>query len=78
MPNAILVYSLPDEQNEYTLAKNGDRYWHCLWDISEALRRKLKYEDSSLSADELKAYQSMHKAFYEILETNGVNLDDVN
>lgn len=44
MSKAILEFKLPEEQDEFTLAKNGGKYYCILCDIYNILRDHTKYE----------------------------------
>jgi hypothetical protein len=72
MPKAILKFSLPDERNEYACAVNGAKYHTALWDISQWIRSQIKYGD-----DVRVEHEVVRKMFYDILDTYGINLDEV-
>lgn len=43
MPKVILKYSLPEEQDDFTLASKGKDFWACLWDLDQECRNYLKH-----------------------------------
>lgn len=45
---AILVFKLPQEQEEYELAVNGVNYSIVLEEVDNALRQMEKYEDKEI------------------------------
>ena len=47
----------------------------CLTEIRQELRSKLKYED--LSDHDTNLYECMQEKFFEILEDNNINLDEL-
>ena len=44
MPKATLSFNLPEEQDEFTLAKNGGKYYCILVDIVNIMRTHKKYD----------------------------------
>lgn len=44
MPKAVLEFNLPEEQDEFILAKNGGKYYSLLCDISNIIRGHNKYD----------------------------------
>lgn len=45
MPFAIMVYNLPEEQEEFNEARDAGRYRSALGDVWNKVRSKLKYEE---------------------------------
>jgi hypothetical protein len=43
MPEAILKYNLPEEQDDFELAVNAGKYYSVLWDLDQYLRNFVKY-----------------------------------
>jgi hypothetical protein len=43
MPEAILKYNLPEEQDDFELAANAGKYYSILWDLDQYLRNFVKY-----------------------------------
>lgn len=43
MPEAILKYNLPEEQDDFDLAANAGKYYSVLWDLDQYLRNCIKY-----------------------------------
>ena len=44
MGKAILEFKLPEEQDEFTLAKNGGKYYGILFDIANIIRSHNKHD----------------------------------
>ena len=67
---AILEFNLPEEDEEFRqAAKAGDM--HCaIFEFSQYLRKKLKYED--LSEQEARIYENVQAEFLGILEEYNV------
>ncbi len=60
---ALLVYKLPEEQEEYETAMNGGKYSSILWDIQNYARSLRKYDErTSLPKEEVV------DKLYELLE----------
>ena len=45
MSKAILEYDLPEDNSAFLLATNGYKYWSCLLQITDEIRRKLKNDN---------------------------------
>ena len=72
---ATLEFNLPEDRDEHTLAIKGPAYFHALDDVAEMLRKHWKYE--SLSVEIFNEVEVIHDEFYEIMQENGVSLEDV-
>ena len=44
MGKAILEFKLPEEQDEFTLAKNGGKYYCILYEIANIIRSHKKHD----------------------------------
>ena len=69
---AILEFNLPEEQEDYDMAFCGHDYWCSLYDFSQYLRNKIKYEE--LDEKTTKIYDQIRSEFYEILKEKGIEL----
>ena len=71
----ILVFN-KDDESEYTLCVNGERYYLVLHDMLNFLRRKtLKQEHDFKTADE--AIEATYDYLHEAMNNRGVSFDDV-
>jgi len=43
---ATLQFDLPEENDEFTLAIKGKKYWNAIYDFEDVLRKWWKYDDS--------------------------------
>jgi len=43
MPEAILKFTLPEEQSEFDITSNAGKYYSVLWDLDQYLRNFVKY-----------------------------------
>jgi hypothetical protein len=69
MPEVIYKYQLPEEENENELHANGDKFYRCLVEMRDYLRKLVKYEDGGKEA------QKIAETFYTILQEENVELD---
>jgi len=75
MPILRVEYNLPDEQDDFTLANKGARYFNTLYDFSQVLRSHIKYKEHT--QEEYALLEKLRGEFFEILDANGVSLEDV-
>jgi hypothetical protein len=67
MPIGILKFKLPEEQEEFDLARKAGALHCVLWDLSQWLRAKSKYEDvDTLTVDEIREKLVQLKDEYDI------------
>ena len=75
---AILEFNLPEDQIEFDFATNGSKWWKVCWDINQWLRQQYKYmPDEEYSEDRYNAYVEAREKLFELMQENGVNLEDV-
>ena len=75
---AILEYNLPEDQDDFELATKGSKWYGVVWDIDQWLRAQYKYmPDEEYSEDRYNAYVETRDKLREIMNDNGVNLEDV-
>jgi hypothetical protein len=75
---ATLEYNLPEDQIEFDFATNGSKWWKVCWDINQWLRQQYKYmPDEEYSEDRYNAYVEAREKLFELMQENGVNLEDV-
>ena len=72
---AILEFTLPDEQDEHTLALKGGRYYCALYDFSQVLRNHVKYVTHT--DEEYALVEKLRDEFYQVMEDNNVSFDEV-
>ena len=75
---AILEFNLPEDQQEFDLATKGLKWWNVCWDMDQWLRAQYKYmPDNDYSADKYNALYEARQKLFELMQQNGVSLDDV-
>ena len=67
---AILEFNLPEEEAEFRQAANAGNMHCAIFEFSQYLRKKLKYED--LSEQEARIYENVKAEFLGILEEYNV------
>ena len=74
---AILEFNLPEDNQEFTLATNGLKFWTVLYELDQSLRAKTKYAADDLPEDKYNAYQEVRDELRELMSNNNVDLDMV-
>ena len=68
---ATLTFDLPEERDDHLLATKASNMYGALWDVSQYLRQIDRYMDKQPDID------VMRERFYEILNENGFDLEEV-
>ena len=73
---AILEFDLQDEDDriEHQMMLKSKDMTIALWDMSQELRKKVKYAPDDLSEDAYKAYEEIQEIFYDILNQHNIDL----
>lgn len=75
---AILEFNLPEDNQEFKLATKGSDWWHVCWEMDQWLRAQYKYmSDETYNEDRYNAYVEAREKLFELMQENGVSLDDV-
>ena len=75
---AILEFNLPEDRDDFELATKGGKWYSVVWDMDQWLRSQYKYmPDEQYSSDKYNAYYEARQKLNQIMNDNGVNLDDV-
>ena len=72
---ATLVFSLPDEHQEYAVANKGFDLSMIIWDLDQWLRSELKYRES-LTQEQGDVYEAVRDKLREIMSEHGLTFDD--
>lgn len=70
---ATLEFNLPEETEEFELAKDGHKWHRVVCEIKEHLRNKVKYEQ--LDEKTLLVYEDMRTMVFEICRELGAQDD---
>ena len=75
---AILEFNLPEDNQEFKLATKASDWWNVCWEMDKWLRQQYKYmSDDEYSKDTYDAYYEARQKLFELMNDNGVSLDDV-
>lgn len=58
---AILEFNLPEESEEFDLANRAGEVSGILWDVSQKIRERLKYNDTPLADDVRKFLEELQR-----------------
>jgi hypothetical protein len=72
---AILEFNLPEEEEEFKMATQGQKLYVAIHSIEAYLRSKTKHAPDSMSDDTYKAYQDCREDFYRILNEYNIDLE---
>jgi len=74
---AILEFDLQDLEDriEHQRMLKAKDMSIALWDMSQELRKKVKYAPDDLSEDTYKTYEEIQDIFYGILNQHNIDLD---
>ena len=71
---AILEFNLPDDQDDFQDAVNGQKWRLMVWNFDQHLRSQIKYNDK-LSEEQYKVYEEIRDMLYQKMNENGLSLD---
>ena len=75
---AKLIFNLPEDNQEFKLATKASDWWNVCWEMDKWLRQQYKYmSDEEYSKDKYDAYYEARQKLFELMNDNGVSLDDV-
>ena len=75
---AILEFNLPEEQTDFYLATKAYDWWKVCWDMEQWLRQQNKHmPDNKFNKDKDIAYLEVREMLIDVMNENGVNLEDV-
>jgi hypothetical protein len=75
---AILEFNLPEDKQDFNFATQGGDWWNVCWEMDQWLRAQYKYmPDDQFNKDKDDAYLEVREMLIEIMNENGVNLEDV-
>ena len=69
---AILKFNLPEEQVEFDLAVNGNKWSFVAWKVDQELRSKIKYSES-ITEEQRDIYQEVRNLINEYMLEQGVD-----
>lgn len=69
---ATLEFNLPEEQVEFNLAVNGNKWSFLAWKVDQELRSKIKYSES-ITEEQRDIYQEVRNLINEYMIEQGVD-----
>jgi hypothetical protein len=69
---AKLEFNLPEEQIEFNLAVNGNKWSFVAWKIDQELRSKIKYSES-ITEEQRDIYQEVRNLINEYMIEQGLD-----
>ena len=69
---AILKFNLPEEQVEFNLAVNGNKWSYMAWKVDQELRSKIKYSES-ITEEQRDIYQEVRNLINEYMIEQGLD-----
>ena len=75
---AKLIFNLPEDNDDFKLATKASDWWNVCWEMDKWLRQQYKYmSDDEYSKDTYDAYYEARQKLFELMNDNGVSLDDI-
>ena len=69
---ATIEFNLPEEQVEFNLAVNGNKWSFVAWKIDQELRNKIKYSES-ITEEQRDIYQEVRNLINEYMMEQGLD-----
>ena len=70
---AVLEFDLPEDQDDFQSAINGNNYKSAIWNFDQLLRSEMKYKE--LSDETYKAYKYCRDELRKILEEDNLFIE---
>jgi hypothetical protein len=70
---AVLEFDLPEDQDDFQAAINGNNYKSAIWNFDQLLRSEMKYKE--LSDETYKAYKYCREELRKILEEDNLFIE---
>ena len=71
---AKLTFNLPEEQGDFEMAVNGNKYAALIFEYDQWLRNIIKYGSDGISHDKYDAYAECRQKLNEMLMEEGIKL----
>lgn len=75
MPEAILKFTLPEEQDDFELANSGGKFYTVLWELDQYLRNKVKYPAEDAHNEYTNAMDEVRTELWKVLEAYHLDLN---
>lgn len=71
---SILKFNLPEDEENFRMAINGQKAYFVLWEVDQWLRAQTKYAPDTMSEDMYKAYEECRDQLHRLLNENDIDL----
>tara|TARA_B110000285_G_scaffold195782_1_gene226302 strand:- start:11 stop:238 length:228 start_codon:yes stop_codon:yes gene_type:complete len=72
---AKLEFNLPEDNDEFKLATQGNAMYSVLWEMDQWLRGNTKHAPDTMSNDTYKAYETCRNKLGEIMSESNIFFD---
>lgn len=71
-------YFLPEDSNEFKIDNISEKLASIIWEFGiNRFKNHLKYNNADLTEAELSGIEVIRNEFFEMLENEGINIDDL-
>lgn len=70
-----IEFKLPDEQIEYDMHQNTNKYFNIIWEFKQNLRSRLKYNEEHLTENQYLLLAEIADTFNQLINDNGCTND---
>jgi hypothetical protein len=70
-----IEYNLPDEQIEYDMHQNTNKYFNIIWEFKQYLRNRAKYNTDDLTQPEYELLEDIREQFNVMINDHGCATD---
>jgi hypothetical protein len=71
----MIEFNLPDEQIEYDMYNNTNKYFNVIWEFKQYMRNRLKYNEEHLNQDQYLLLDELSGVFNEMINDHGCATD---
>jgi hypothetical protein len=76
MPKAILEFNLPEENDEFTLAKDGFSWYEVCMELESYLREEIKYHADNYDKKQIDVLENIRSKLHELI-SDEVGIADI-
>jgi DNA polymerase I-like protein with 3'-5' exonuclease and polymerase domains len=74
---AKLIFKLPEDQKEYIRCTKSLDMASVLWEFGTNSKKSLEWELENKERDSFETLELVFEKFFSLMESNGVNIDEV-
>jgi len=71
-----MQFDLPDDDNDFELAKNGSKLHGVLWEFDQRLRSIVKHGSSDFQDADIDTVDKIRNILHEVMEEFGISFDN--